>query len=237
VAVPVLVLQPFAVQRRASRGCAEQESVFYYITVMNENYAHPALPPGAEQGILRGMYLLSSAGAMENASDVPRVQLLGSGTILREVIAAAELLANHWGVAADVWSCPSFTELRRDGLDADRWSMLHPLASPRLSYVEECLKDTSGPIVAATDYMKTYADQIRPFVQNLGRRYRVLGTDGFGRSDSRENLRRFFEVNRWYVTVAALRALADDGVIEQQRVADAIARYGIDIEKPNPVTV
>jgi len=222
------------IQEGLRRMIADQEDIFYYITVMNENYAHPALPPGAEQGILRGMYLFSSAGG---ESAVPRVQLLGSGTILREVIAAAELLANHWGVAADVWSCPSFTELRRDGLDADRWSMLHPLASPRLSYVEECLKDTSGPIVAATDYMKTYADQIRPFVQNLGRRYRVLGTDGFGRSDSRENLRRFFEVNRWYVTVAALRALADDGVIEQQRVADAIARYGIDIEKPNPVTV
>ncbi len=225
------------IQDGLRRMISEQEDVFYYITLMNENYAHPALPPGAEAGILRGMYLFSSAGALQDEPNAPRVQLLGSGTILREVIAAAELLASHWGVAADVWSCPSFNELRRDGLDADRWSMLHPLAAPRLSYVEECLKDTSGPVVAATDYMKTFADQIRPFVQNLGRRYRVLGTDGFGRSDSRENLRRFFEVNRWYVTVAALRALADDGMIEQQRVADAIAKYGIDPEKPNPVTV
>jgi pyruvate dehydrogenase E1 component len=222
------------IQDGLRRMIAEQEDVFYYITLMNENYAHPALPAGAEAGILRGMYLFSSAGGESSA---PRVQLLGSGTILREVIAAAELLANDWGIAADVWSCPSFTELRRDGLDADRWSLLHPLSAPRLSYVEECLKDSSGPVVAATDYMKTYADQIRPFVQNLGRRYRVLGTDGYGRSDSRENLRRFFEVNRWYVTLAALRALADDGVIEQQRVADAIGKYGIDPEKPNPVTV
>ena len=165
------------------------------------------------------------------------MQLLGSGTILREVIAAADLLASDWGVAADVWSCPSFNELRRDGLDADRWNMLHPLETPRLSYVEECLKDSVGPVVAATDYMKTFADQIRPFVQNSGRRYRVLGTDGFGRSDSRENLRRFFEVNRYYVTLAALRALADDGTIPQQRVADAIAKYRIDPDKPNPATV
>jgi pyruvate dehydrogenase E1 component len=214
----------------------EQEDVFYYITVMNENYAHPALPAGAEQGILKGVYRLQEA-AGDDAAQQPRAQLLGSGTILREVIAAAGLLASDWGVAADVWSCPSFNELRREGLDADRWNLLHPLAPPRASYVEQCLGGTKGPIVAATDYMKSYADSIRPFVQNLGRRYRVLGTDGYGRSDSRENLRRFFEVNRFYVTVAALAALADDGVVPRQRVADAIAKYGIDADKPNPVTV
>jgi pyruvate dehydrogenase E1 component len=222
------------IQDGIKRMIADQQDIYYYITLMNESYMHPALPAGAEQGILRGMYRFSDAGGV---SDAPRVQLLGSGTILREVIAAAELLATDWSVAADVWSCPSFNELRRDGLDAERWNMLHPLEQPRPSYVEECLKDTAGPVVAATDYMKSYADQIRPFVQNLGRRYRVLGTDGFGRSDSRENLRRFFEVNRFYVTVAALSALADDGVVDRRRVADAIAKYGIDPDKPNPATV
>ncbi len=201
---------------------------------MNENYAHPAMPAGAAEGILKGMYQFSHAPADAKA---PRVQLLGSGTIMREVIAAAQMLEQDWGVAADVWSCPSFNELRRDGLDADRWNMLHSLEKPRLSYVEEQLKDRAGPVIAATDYMKIYADQIRPFVQNLGRRYRVLGTDGFGRSDSRDNLRRFFEVNRQYVTVAALRSLAEDGAIKPQVVADAIKKYGIDPNKPNPVTV
>jgi pyruvate dehydrogenase E1 component len=216
------------------RMISEQEDVYFYITLMNENYQHAAMPAGAEQGILKGMYSFSQATAK---GKTPRVQLLGSGTILREVIAAAQLLKQDWGVAADVWSCPSFNELRRDGLDADRWNMLHPLEKPRLSHVEEQLKDRAGPVVAATDYMKIYADQIRPFVQNLGKRYRVLGTDGFGRSDSRENLRRFFEVNREYVTVAALRSLAEDGAIKPRVVADAISKYGIDPDKPNPVTV
>ena len=222
------------IQDGLRRMIGDQEDVFYYITLMNENYMHPALPVGAEPGILRGMYLFSSAGGESSA---PRVQLLGSGTILREVIAAAELLATDWGVAADVWSCPSFNELRRDGLDAERWNMLHPLETPRLSYVEQQLQDRAGPVVAATDYMKIFADQIRPFVQNAGKRFRVLGTDGFGRSDSRENLRRFFEVNRHYVTLAALRALADEGTIHPQIVADAILKYGIDPDKPNPVSV
>jgi pyruvate dehydrogenase E1 component len=224
------------IQDGLRRMIADQEDIFYYITVMNENYAHPALPAGAEQGILKGMYRLQEA-ADDDAGQQPRVQLLGSGTILREVIAAAGLLASDWAVAADVWSCPSFNELRREGLDTDRWNLLHPLAPPRASYVEQCLGGTNGPIVAATDYTKSYADSIRPFVQNLGRRYRVLGTDGYGRSDSRENLRRFFEVNRFYVTVAALAALADDGLVPRQRVADAITKYGIDADKPNPVTV
>ncbi|MEO7336448.1 MAG: pyruvate dehydrogenase (acetyl-transferring), homodimeric type, partial [Caldimonas sp.] len=222
------------IQDGLRRMIAEQEDIFYYITLMNENYAHPAMPAGAEAGILKGMYPLSIATADAGA---PRVQLLGSGTILREVIAAGELLAKDWGIAADVWSCTSFNELRREGLDADRFNLLHPLEPPRVSYVETCLRERTGPVVAATDYMKTFADQIRPFVQNLGKRYRVLGTDGFGRSDSRDNLRRFFEVNRYYVTVAALRALADDGAIKLQVVADALKKYEIDVDRPNPAIV
>jgi pyruvate dehydrogenase E1 component len=164
------------------------------------------------------------------------VQLLGSGTILREVVAAAELLERDWSVAADLWSCPSFTELRRDGLDADRWNMLHPTETPRKSYVETRLAGRQGPAIASTDYMKAFADQIRPFIPN-GMRYRVLGTDGYGRSDTRAKLRHFFEVNRNWVTIAALKALADDGTVKPALVAEAIKKYGIDPSKPNPVTV
>jgi pyruvate dehydrogenase E1 component len=205
----------------------QQEDVFYYITLMNENYEHPAMPDGAEAGILNGMYLLKDGGGDKKA---PRVQLLGSGTILREVIAAADLLAD-FGVNADVWSVPSFTELRREGLDADRWNMLHPTEAPRRSYVETCLAERQGPVVAATDYMKAFADQIRPFVP---RRYRVLGTDGFGRSDYRRKLRSFFEVDRRFVAVAALKALADEGTVPARTVADAIKKYELDPAKPNP---
>jgi pyruvate dehydrogenase E1 component len=208
----------------------EQENVFYYITVMNENYAHPALPEGAVAGILKGMYLLETV----NARKKRRVQLLGSGTILREVRAAAELLDRDFGVAADVWSVTSFTELRRDGIDAQRWNMLHPQEKPRVSYVAQCLEDHTGPVVAATDYMRAFADQIRACID---RRYVVLGTDGFGRSDTRKQLRHFFEVDRHYVAVAALKALADDGEIPTTKVTEAIGRYGIDPEKPNPATV
>jgi pyruvate dehydrogenase E1 component len=194
---------------------------------MNENYEHPPLPEGAEAGILRGMYLLRSADG-----EGPRVQLLGSGTILREVLAGADLLAADYGIASDVWSATSFTELRRDGLAAERWNMLHPGAEPRRSYVEECLGTRPGsPVVAATDYVKTFADQIRAFVPG---RYRVLGTDGYGRSDYRRNLRRFFEVDRHYVALAALTALAEEGTIPADQVADAITRYGIDPGKPDP---
>jgi pyruvate dehydrogenase E1 component len=159
---------------------------------------------------------------------------MGSGTILREVIAAADLLRDDWGVTADVWSCPSFTELRREGLDVDRWNMLHPAEAPRVPYVEQCLKGHEGPVVAATDYMKPFADQIRQFIP---RRFRVLGTDGFGRSDYRVKLRKFFEVDRYYVTIASLKTLADEGTGSPARVAEAIKQYGIDPEKPNPVTV
>jgi pyruvate dehydrogenase E1 component len=223
------------VQDGLRRMLAEQEDVFFYITLMNENYEHPALPEGAETGILMGMYLLREASTADDGeASVPRVQLLGSGTILREVLAAAELLAADYRVAADVWSAPSFTELRREGLATERWNMLHPTEPSRRSYVETCLADRPGPVVAATDYIKSFADQIRPFVP---RRYRVLGTDGFGRSDYRRNLRRFFEVDRHYVAVAALASLAEDGTVPATTVADAISRYGIDADKPDPSKV
>jgi pyruvate dehydrogenase E1 component len=218
------------IQDGLRRMVEDQEDVFYYITVMNENYAQPALPDGARDGILKGMYKLPGAGATKG----PRVQLLGSGTILREVIAAADLLSSDWGVGADLWSCPSFTELRRDGLATARWNLLHPTEKPRLSHVEQCLAGTKGPVVASTDYVRAFADQIREFVP---RRYKALGTDGFGRSDSRANLRRFFEVDRHYVAVAALKALAEDGEIPAAKVAEAIKKYGIDAEKPAPWTV
>jgi pyruvate dehydrogenase E1 component len=215
------------------RMVTNQEDVYYYITLMNENYEHPALPQGAEQGILEGMYLLRES---KNKSK-QRVQLLGSGTILREVIAGAELLENDWGIAADVWSATSFTELRRDGLAAERWNMLHPEAKPRVPFVTEMLqKRPAGPLVASTDYMKSFADQIRPFVPK-DRVYRVLGTDGFGRSDSRSKLRHFFEVNRCFVAIAALKALADQGEGKAKTVAEAIKKYGIDPEKADPTTV
>lgn len=220
------------IQDGLRRMLAEHEDVYYYITLMNENYRHPAMPDGAAEGILRGMYpLRTNTASQKNA---PTVQLLGSGAILREVEAAAELLANEWGVTADVWSATSFNELRRDGIGAERWNLLHPEEQPRVSYVERSLNDRKGPVVAASDYIRTYADQIRPFVK---RRYVTLGTDGFGRSDFRRKLREFFEVNRHYVTIAALKALADNGEIPLKTVSEAIKKYGIDPSKPNPVTV
>jgi pyruvate dehydrogenase E1 component len=213
------------------RMVTDQEDVFYYITVMNENYEHPPMPPGAEEAILKGMYLFR-----EGSKKKQRVQLLGSGTILREVIAASELLESDWEIAADVWSATSFSELRREGLAMERWNTLHPEAAVRIPYVTQCLDGRAGPIVAATDYIKTFADQIRPYVPR-GRAFRVLGTDGFGRSDSRAKLRHFFEVNRYFVTISALKALADQGEIKPKVVADAIRKYGIDPEKANPVSV
>ncbi|MCI0401305.1 MAG: pyruvate dehydrogenase (acetyl-transferring), homodimeric type [Gammaproteobacteria bacterium] len=205
-----------------------QQNIFYYITVMNENYPHPPLPKGAEVGILKGMYLLKDGGRKKL-----KVQLLGSGTILREVIAAAGLLEKDFGVDADIWSVTSFTELRREGLAVQRWNLLHPMKRPRVSYLTSCLKGRQGPVIAATDYMKIYADQIREFVPA---RYQVLGTDGFGRSDGRNKLREFFEVNRSYVAVAALKALADDGHIDVSKVTQAIKKYQIDPDKPDPAT-
>ncbi|WP_443113420.1 pyruvate dehydrogenase (acetyl-transferring), homodimeric type [Herbaspirillum seropedicae] len=214
------------------RMVANQEDVFYYITVMNENYGHPGIKPGQEEGIIKGLYLLNEAGKQNKL----RVQLLGSGTILREVIAAADLLRDDWKVDADVWSAPSFTLLARDGQDVERWNMLHPAEAPKKSYFEQSLEGSEGPIVVSTDYMRTYAEQVRAFVPK-GRSYKVLGTDGYGRSDTRAKLREFFEVNRYFVTVAALKSLADEGKIKPEVVAQAIAKYGIDPNKPNPVTL
>ena len=214
------------------RMVGNQEDVYYYITLMNENYEHPALPEGAEQGILKGLYSLRESKAKAKA----RVQMMGSGTILREVIAAAELLEKDWDVAADIWSATSFTELRRDGLAAERWNLLHPEDKPRVPYVTQCLEKRAGPVVAASDYIKTFADQIRPFMPK-DRIYKVLGTDGFGRSDSRAKLRHFFEVNRYFIAIAALKALAETGEGKAKTVAEAIRKYGIDPNKPDPTTV
>ena len=222
------------IQEGLRRMYAEQEDVYYYITVMNENYTHPALPKGSEKDILKGMYQFSKS---DDKKAKLKVQLLGSGTIFREVIAAAEMLKNDWGVASDIWGCPSFTELARDWNSVSRINMLNPDSKPVLSHVENCLKDTQGPIIASTDYIRLFADQIRPAIQNIGRRYTVLGTDGFGRSDTREALRYFFEVDRKWVTIAALKALADEKQIEPKLVKDAIKKYGIDIQKPNPLNV
>jgi pyruvate dehydrogenase E1 component len=223
------------------RMLTEQEDCFYYITLMNENYAHPALPEGAAEGVIRGMYLLRGAdaagrgGKKGKARNGPHVQLMGSGTILREVIAAAELLDREFGVSADIWSCPSFTELRRDGYDAERWNRLHPEAkTPRKAYVSQCLEGRAGPAIAATDYVRAYADQIRAFVPM---RYHVLGTDGFGRSDTRAHLRRFFEVDRHYIAQAAIAALSAEGEMTAKDVARAIKTFGIDPEKANPLGV
>ena len=212
------------------RMVTEQEDVFYYLTVMNENYEHPAMPADAAPDIIKGMYQFRKAAA----SNGPRVQLLGSGTIFMEAIAAAALLKSDWGVEADLWSCPSFNELARDGQDCARWNLLHPTGKPRVAHVAACLAETRGPVIAATDYVRVFAEQIRSLVP---RHYTVLGTDGFGRSDTREKLRHFFEVDRYWITVAALSALAEDGALKREKVAEAIKQYGLDPNKPNPVKV
>jgi pyruvate dehydrogenase E1 component len=213
------------------RMVEKQENVFYYITLLNENYAMPGLKAGTEAQIVKGMYSLMDAPALAKA---PRVNLLGSGTILRESIAARDLLEKEWGVAAEVWSCPSFNELAREGLDCDRWNLLHPTETARVPFVAQQLEKHAGPVVASTDYMKAYAEQIRPFMPK-GRTYKVLGTDGFGRSDFRSKLREHFEVNRHYVVVAALKALAEDGTIPATKVAEAIKKYKIKADKINPL--
>jgi len=210
------------------RMYVEQEDIYYYITLLNENYPHPAMPEGVEDGILKGMYRLK-------AGQQAQVQLMGSGSILREVIAAADLLREDFAVDSDVWSVTSLTELRREGLGVERWNLLHPEDEPRTSYVEQCLADHPGPVVIATDYMKIFADQIRPFV--TGRRFVALGTDGFGQSDTREALREFFEVDRHFIVLATLKALADDGLISRTKVGEAISRYGIDVDKADPTGV
>ncbi|MGB8419198.1 pyruvate dehydrogenase (acetyl-transferring), homodimeric type [Paraburkholderia sp.] len=240
---PTFAYEVVTIVREGMRRMVEQqEDVFYYITLMNENYPHPGLADApavtdtsVEEGILKGLYLLKEGG--ETAKNGHRVQLMGSGTILREVIAAAELLKEDFNVTADVWSATSFNELRRDGMATQRWNLLHPTESPRRSWLEHCLDGHVGPVVASTDYMRAYADQVREQVQNSGRRFLVLGTDGFGRSDYRAKLRRFFEVDRYYVAVAALKSLADDGAIATAIVAEAIAKYGLDTERAAPWTV
>ena len=216
------------IQHGMKRMIEDQENVYYYLTLMNENYPQPGLTKGDEVGILRGMYRLKKGGKHKL-----RAQLLGSGTILREVMAGAELLEKDWGVSADIFSVTSFTELRRDGLDCERHNMLHPTTKAKVPYVTSLLEKTEGPIIASTDYMKLFADQIRPFMPK-SRAYKVLGTDGFGRSDFRSKLREHFEVDRHFVVLATLRALADEGTVPVSQVAAAIKKYGIDPDKANP---
>jgi pyruvate dehydrogenase E1 component len=208
----------------------DHEDVYYYITVYNENYAHPSMPAGVEDGIVRGMYLFTS----EDQPAKQHVQLLSSGSIMREVIAAAKLLRDDWNVTSDIWSVPSFNELARDGHAAERWNLLHPGDEPKKSYVMQCLEGMTGPAIAATDWVRAYPEQIRPFVPMA---YHVLGTDGYGRSDTREALRDFFEVDRRWVTVRALKALADEGQLPAAKVTEAIAKYGLDASRPAPWTV
>ncbi len=219
------------------RMVEKQDNVYFYITLLNENYPMPGLKPGTEEQILKGMYLLEEGaknGLPKGPFESARVNLLGSGTILRESQAAKVLLEKDWGVAANVWSCPSFNELARDGQDCERWNLLHPTAEARVPFVALQLGAHAGPVIASTDYMKNYADQIRAFIPK-GRAYKVLGTDGFGRSDFRSRLREHFEVNRHYIVVAALKALAEEGTVPAAKVAEAIAKYGIDADKINPL--
>ena len=216
------------------RMLTEQEDGYYYITLVNENYTHPEMPEGAAEGIIRGMYLLRDAGKAKK--NELRVQLMGSGTILREAIAAAELLEKDFGVKSDIHSCPSYNELRRDGADVERWNRLHPEAEPRKAWITRQLEGRDGPAIAATDYVRQYADQVRAYLPK-GMSYTVLGTDGFGRSDTRANLRRFFEVDRLWIAHAAISALADEGKLKRADVAKAIKLYGIDVSKANPMTV
>ncbi len=213
------------------RMVEKQENVYYYITLLNENYPMPGLKPGTEEQIIKGMYLLEDAPA---AAGQPVVNLMGSGTILRESIAARQLLAVDWGVAAKVWSCPSFNELARDGQDCERWNLLHPTETPRVPFVAQQLAGHAGPVICSTDYIKVYGEQIRAYIPQ-GTTYKVLGTDGFGRSDFRSKLREHFEVNRHYIVVAALKTLADEGKLPAAKVADAIRKYGLNADKINPL--
>ena len=211
------------------RMVERQENVYFYLTLLNENYPQPGLKSGTEEQIIKGMYLLE-----EGAKKTPRVNLLGSGTILLESVAAKKLLEDDWGVAANVWSCPSFNQLARDGQAVERWNLLHPTERARVPFVTQQLEKFAGPVIASTDYMKNYAEQIRAYIPK-GRTYKVLGTDGFGRSDFRSKLREHFEINRHYIVVAALKALADEGTVPMSKVVDAIKQYGIQVDKINPL--
>ena len=227
------------IQDGMRRMYQERESVYYYITTMNENYAHPEMPKGSEEGIIKGMYLLEDGGSKEykvqgKAVSDQRVRLLGSGTILREVRKAAQVLRDEYKVAVDVWAVTSFNELRREGLATSRWNMMHPTKKEKETYVHKCLASTSGPVIASTDYMKVHADQIREFIPDS---YRVLGTDGFGRSDTRENLRYFFEVDYRFVVIAALTELKARGVVTGDTIAKAMKAMGLDQDKIDPTTM
>jgi pyruvate dehydrogenase E1 component len=217
------------IQDGLRRMTAEQEDIFYYIACMNENYVHPPMPEGVEEGIIKGIYEFKQGGRGKI-----RVQLLGSGTILREVLAAAQILEDQFSVPADVWSVTSFSELRREAMAVDRWNERHPETKPKLSFVESCFAKRAGPYIAATDYVKNVPDQIRQWVPGT---YRVLGTDGFGRSDARAPLREHFEVDRSSIVVAALKALADQGALDASTVTKAIAKFGIDPDKADPVAL
>jgi pyruvate dehydrogenase E1 component len=213
------------------RMLTDQHDEYWYVTLMNENYAHPEMPEGSAEGILKGMYLFRDAGKAKKGE--LRVQLMGSGTILREAIAAADLLDKDFGVTADIWSCPSFNELARDGHDVERHNRFHPEGAQRKAYITQQLEGRQGPAIVATDYIRAYPEQVRAFVPM---RYTVLGTDGYGRSDTRENLRRHFEVDRFHVAQAAIAALAADGKMTAKDVARAIKLYKIDADKPNPLS-
>ena len=221
------------------RMVEKQDNVYYYLTLLNENYPMPGLTEGTEEQIIKGMYLCKPGAEAAGKGGAPRVQLLGSGTILREGIAAQELLLKDWGVVADVWSCPSFNELAREGQDCERWNLLHPTETARVPFVAQQLAGHPGPVIASTDYIRAFTEQIRPFMpkddKGQVRRYTVLGTDGFGRSDFRSKLREHFEVNRHYIVVAALKALSEDGVVPATKVAEAIAKYNIQADKVNPL--
>jgi pyruvate dehydrogenase E1 component len=217
------------IQDGLKRMYVNQENRFYYITTLNENYQHPAMPQGAEEGIVKGIYLLE-----EGKSADLKVQLFGCGSILREVREGAKLLREEFGVESDVWSTTSINELRREAQDVERWNLLHPEDEPRVPYIQQVLDGHEGPVVASTDYIRLYADQLREYIP---RRYKVLGTDGFGRSDTRSKLREFFEVNRYYVCVAALKALQEEGKVEPSVVAKAMQKFNINPEKPAPWTV
>lgn len=218
------------IQDGLERMYKNKENCFYYITVMNENYPHPELPKGAEEGIIKGMYLLRRCDV--NATKM--VQLMGSGTILREAEAAADILRDDYQVMSEVWSVTSANELAREGRSVHRWNLLHPQEKPRETFVEKQLKGHKGPVIAASDYIRAYFDQLRAFIP---RPYTVLGTDGFGRSDTRSKLRHFFEVDRYFIVVAALKALADQGTIEVEQVVQAMERFGIDPDKVDPFTL
>jgi len=220
------------VQHGLKRMVEDQENVYFYLTLMNENYPQPGLKKGDEEGILKGIYKIRPS-SKPRAKGAVRAQLMGSGTILREVLAAAELLEKDWDVQADVWSATSFTELRRDGMDCERYNMLHPTEKQQVPFVTAQLSDSEGPIVASTDYMKVFADQIRPYMPE-GRQFKVLGTDGFGRSDFRTKLREHFEVDRHFVVLATLHALVKEGKLKADVSAKAIAKYKIDPNKVNP---